>query len=233
MLFDAVGDMLSDAQLEVRDCASATLAGMIRCSPAPIRNPIIYALKDRFERQLRLNPMPKKKVPGTDTPVDTQKQIVRRHAAVLGLGALIEAFPYATPPPKWMPEVLAGLATRAANDPGVVGKATKASLAEFKKTRQDSWGVDQKVCFFFCLLPSLFLWPGVVVCLDRCSVLWVGRFLRRLSSAMGFLGDRYLVMSGFANEAGGYSTLRVSSLRIWRVCCGRATLLECTALHVA
>ena len=148
MLFDAVGDMLADPQLEVRDCASATLAGMIRCSPASIRNPVIYKLKDRFELQLQQNPMPRKKVPGTDTPVDTQKQIVRRHAAVLGLGALIEAFPYATPPPKWMPAVLAGLATRAASDPGVVGKATKTILAEFKKTRQDSWGVDQKVCFF-------------------------------------------------------------------------------------
>jgi proteasome activator subunit 4 len=145
MLFDAVGDMLSDPQLEVRDCASATLAGMIRCSPAKIRNPIIKQLKERFESQLKLNPMPKRKVPGTDTPVDTQKQIVRRHAAVLGLGALIEAFPYATPPPSWMPEVLAYLATRAASDRGIVGKATKTILAEFKKTRQDSWTVDQKV----------------------------------------------------------------------------------------
>ncbi|KAK4190875.1 proteasome activator BLM10 [Podospora australis] len=153
MLFDAVGDMLADPQLEVRDCASATLAGMIRCSPASIRNPIIYQLKERFERQLRTNPMPKRKVPGTDTPVDTQKQIVRRHAAVLGLGALIEAFPYATPPPKWMPEVLAHLASRTASDPGVVGKATKTILAEFKKTRQDSWSVDQKVCFLHFGVP--------------------------------------------------------------------------------
>ncbi|KAL1840949.1 hypothetical protein VTJ49DRAFT_7608 [Mycothermus thermophilus] len=147
MLFDAVGDMLADPQLEVRDCASATLAGMIRCSPARVRNPVILQLKERFERELRENPMPKRRrLPsgGTETPVDAQRQIVRRHAAVLGLGALIEAFPYATPPPKWMPEVLAGLATRAANDPGVVGKATKGILAEFKKTRQDSWGVDQK-----------------------------------------------------------------------------------------
>ncbi|KAK3987160.1 proteasome activator BLM10 [Cladorrhinum sp. PSN332] len=146
MLFDAVGDMLSDPQLEVRDCASATLAGMIRCSPAKIRNPIIIQLKERFERQLKLNPMPRRKVhaAGTETPVDTQKQIVRRHAAILGLGALVEAFPYATPPPKWMPEVLAHLASRAASDPGVVGKATKAILAEFKKTRQDSWSVDSK-----------------------------------------------------------------------------------------
>ena len=91
--------------------------------------------------------MPKRKTPGTDTPVDVHKQVVRRHAAVLGLGALIEAFPYATPPPSWMPEVLAYLATRAASDRGIVGKATKTILAEFKKTRQDSWNVDQKVSF--------------------------------------------------------------------------------------
>jgi len=44
--------------------------------------------------------------------VDMQKQTNRRHAAILGLGALIEAFPYATPPPEWMPEVLATLATQ-------------------------------------------------------------------------------------------------------------------------
>jgi proteasome activator subunit 4 len=145
MLFDAVGDMLGDIQLEVRDAASATLAGMIRCSPEKIRAPIIQTLKERFETQLRRNPMPKRKVPGTDTPVDTQKQVLRRHAAVLGLGALVEAFPYATPPPKWLPGVLAHLARHAASDPGVVGKTTKGILSEFKKTRQDSWNVDQKV----------------------------------------------------------------------------------------
>jgi proteasome activator subunit 4 len=44
-----------------------------------------------------------------------------------------------------MPEVLATLARKAAGDPGVVGKATKSILSEFKKTRQDSWSVDQKV----------------------------------------------------------------------------------------
>jgi len=144
-MFEAVGDMLEDSQLEVRTTASATLAGMIRCSPVRIREEAIPTLKKKFETKLRQNPMPKRKVPGTDTPVNVQQQIVRRHAAVLGLGALVEAFPYATPPPPWMPEVLATLARRAASDPGVVGKATKSILSEFKKTRQDSWSVDQKV----------------------------------------------------------------------------------------
>ncbi|KAI1419849.1 hypothetical protein F5Y12DRAFT_720247 [Xylaria sp. FL1777] len=144
LLFDAVGDMLADTQLEVRTVAGATLAGMIRCSPVAIRNPIIAALKSRFETQLARNPMPKKKTPGTETPSGDTQKVIKRHAAVLGLGALIEAFPYATPPPSWMPEVLALLARRAASDPGVIGKATKGILSEFKKTRQDSWAVDQK-----------------------------------------------------------------------------------------
>ncbi|CAK7231597.1 Proteasome activator BLM10 [Sporothrix bragantina] len=159
LIFDAVGDMLADTQLEVRDSAAATLAGMIRCSPASIRNPIIDSLKRRFKEQLHENPMPKRKrsvaqasgvaalaassESGRDTPIDMQRQVIRRHAAVLGLGALIEAFPYATPPPAWMPDVLSHLATRTANDPGVVGNATKSILAEFKKTRQDTWTVDQ------------------------------------------------------------------------------------------
>ncbi|ENH65686.1 Proteasome activator complex subunit 4 [Fusarium oxysporum f. sp. cubense race 1] len=145
-LFTAVSDMLGDTQLEVRSCASTTLAGMIRCSPRRIRDPTIARLKARFEDELERNPMPKRNrhLAGTDTPVDIHKQITRRHAAILGLGALIEAFPYATPPPEWMPEVLAMLARKAAADPGVVGKATKTILSEFKKTRQDSWTVDQK-----------------------------------------------------------------------------------------
>ena len=149
LLFNAVSDMLGDPQLEVRACASTTLAGMIRCSPRRVRDPIIKHLKERFENELRDNPMPKRRrqLPGTETPVDVHKQIARRHAAVLGLGSLIEAFPYATPPLEWMPEVLATLARRAAGDPGVVGKATKAILSEFKKTRQDVWAVDQKVSY--------------------------------------------------------------------------------------
>lgn len=147
VLFNNVSDMLGDPQLEVRACAATTLAGMIRCSPNRIRDPLIVRLKRRFEIELDQNPMPKRgpKLSGTETPVDIHKQINRRHAAVLGLGALIEAFPYATPPPKWMPEVLATVARRAAGDPGVVGKAAKGILSEFKKTRQDSWTVDQKV----------------------------------------------------------------------------------------
>ncbi|KAI9745554.1 MAG: hypothetical protein M1818_001088 [Claussenomyces sp. TS43310] len=142
-LFDAVSDMLEDTQLEVRMGASSTLAGMIRCSPISLRANILKILTEKFTKALMANPMPKK-TPGTDTPVQHNKQVIRRHAAVLGLGALVQAFPYQTPPPEWMPGVLSLLASRAASDPGAIGKAVKTILADFKKTRQDTWVTDQK-----------------------------------------------------------------------------------------
>jgi proteasome activator subunit 4 len=111
-------------------------------------------LKKKFTEALRKNPMPKK-TPGTNTPVSNNQQIIRRHAAVLGLGALVTAFPYVTPPPEWMPEILALLASRAANDAGAIGKTVKTILADFKKTRQDTWVTDQKVCLF--LLATILL----------------------------------------------------------------------------
>lgn len=143
-LFDAVADMLEDTQPEVRMGASTTLAGMIRCSPIALRNNVIFSLKKKFTDAFMKNPMPKKKT-GVSTPVNTNQQVIRRHAAVLGLGSLVTAFPYATPPPEWMPEILAMLASRAANDAGAIGKTVKSILADFKKTRQDTWASDQKV----------------------------------------------------------------------------------------
>ncbi|OBT53334.1 hypothetical protein VE04_06483, partial [Pseudogymnoascus sp. 24MN13] len=91
-LVEAVSAMLQDTQLEVRMGAATTLAGMIRCSPLALRTSAITALIKEFSDLLDANPMPRKR-PGTDTPVDHAKQVLRRHAAVLGLGALVQAFP--------------------------------------------------------------------------------------------------------------------------------------------
>lgn len=143
-LFDCVVEMLADTQHEVRLGAATTLSGMIRCSPASQRNSTVGALQEHFTKMLKDNPLPKRRIPGTPTP-EHNKLILTRHAAVLGLGALIQAFPYTSPPPAWLPEVLATLATQAAGDPGIVGKSVKTILADFKKTRQDTWHVDVKV----------------------------------------------------------------------------------------
>jgi proteasome activator subunit 4 len=150
-MFDCVSEMLSDTQLEVRMGAATTLSGMIRCSPIAFRDRQVSTLKERFVSQLTKNPLPKRRIPGTPTP-EQSKLVLTRHAAVLGLGALIQAFPYQSPPPTWLPDVLATLARKAAADPGIVGKSVKTVLADFKKTRQDTWHIDVKVSVVLQLL---------------------------------------------------------------------------------
>jgi len=153
-LFDCVSAMLSDAQLEVRSGAQTTLSGMIRCSSVEFRDRMVKELKDRFTTVLRKNPLPKQRIPGTPTP-DHNNLVITRHAAVLGLGALVQAFPYTSPPPSWLPDVLATLALKAAGDPGTVGKSVKSVLADFKKTRQDTWHVDVKVSWGYHTLVTI------------------------------------------------------------------------------
>jgi len=158
-LFKCVREMLHDVQLEVRLGAAATLSGMVRCSPLALRDAQVKELKSHFTNLLVRNPLSKKPKPGsaaaaagsgTSTPTQEQNRLVlTRHAAVLGLGALVQAFPYASPPPAWLPEVLATLAGKAASDPGMVGKSVKTALSDFKKTRQDTWHVDVKVSLLF------------------------------------------------------------------------------------
>ncbi|KAF5864694.1 hypothetical protein ETB97_006971 [Aspergillus alliaceus] len=155
-LFECVANMLEDPQHEVRAGASATLSGMIRCSPVSLREEMIRRFMQRFSKILINNPLPKRpKIlrSGLSTPVSSgagtptpehARLIITRHGSVLGLGALIQAFPYNSPPPTWMPEALATLSVRAANDPGIVGSSVKSIISEFKKTRQDTWHIDAK-----------------------------------------------------------------------------------------
>ncbi|RMZ80349.1 hypothetical protein DV738_g2877, partial [Chaetothyriales sp. CBS 135597] len=155
-LFDCVASMLEDPQHEVRAGAATTLSGMIRCSPLALREEMIQRLSAKFTKMLADNPLPKKpkgqvaalasvRSSGTATPTpEHQRLVVTRHAAVLGLGSLIQAFPYSSPPPAWMPDVLITLSIKAAGDPGMVGSSVKNVISEFKKTRQDTWHIDVK-----------------------------------------------------------------------------------------
>lgn len=157
-LFECVVSMLEDSQLEVRLGAASTLSGMIRCSPVATRTGLVEDTNKRLTKMLLDSPLPKKPrrngtsavSTGTSTPTpEHAKLVITRHAAVLGLGALVQAFPYSSPPPTWIPAVLALLANKANADPGMVGISVKSILSEFKKTRQDTWHMDLKVnrCF--------------------------------------------------------------------------------------
>lgn len=129
LLVESVADVLEDEQVEVRDCAADSLSSVIRCSPPKEQNLLVKKLVKSFTYSLG----------------SPKSYVKKRHAAVLGLGALVNAFPYDSPPPVWVPDVLASLAIKASGDSGVIAKSVKQTLSDFKKTRQDTWHVDQTV----------------------------------------------------------------------------------------
>lgn len=148
----STAQMLNDSQLEVRELAAETLSGIIRCSPIQEQAELVRTLSTKFTDMLHKHKFPKSRrllgnTPlgsGTSTPsVEYQQIAVKRHAAVLGLGALVSAFPYKSPPPKWVPQILATLSV-VASDPGMVGKSVKTLLGDFKNTRTDTWHIDSK-----------------------------------------------------------------------------------------
>jgi proteasome activator subunit 4 len=172
-LFDVVIVLLNDSQLEVREAASATLSGMVHCTKFDERNLVLPLLerfktglimnpmpKKRASgvpggsgiSTPQLNGINTPPRSGTSTPEGLDsllrlnkdaETLIRRHAAVLGLSAIITAFPYEVP--EWMPSTLAFLANRASGDRGMISTSVKKTLGEFKKTHQDTWLMDQKL----------------------------------------------------------------------------------------
>ncbi|KAJ3037851.1 hypothetical protein HDV00_001266 [Rhizophlyctis rosea] len=137
VVMDTVSGLLKDPQVEVRQLASVTLSGLIRCS----QRDAIDALKERFESELAAAPLPKRRRTAegmTPVPTDT---IVKRHAAVLGLSSLIQAFPYEVP--KWMPETLVILA-KCVSDPNPIAPTVSKTFADFRRTHQDNWHEDMR-----------------------------------------------------------------------------------------
>ncbi|AQZ15170.1 BLM10 (YFL007W) [Zygosaccharomyces parabailii] len=70
------------------------------------------------------------------------KADVRIHGSILGLGAIIQAFPYVFPLPRWIPQQLSTLASWSRTS-GVAGTAAKTFISDFKKVRTDTWKFDR------------------------------------------------------------------------------------------
>lgn len=141
-LLECVTSLLHDKEVEIRTAASKALAGILHCLPIAERDVAVRNLHDTFRALLIKNPALKGRNISAD---DRQAVSTKRHAAVLGMGTIVNAFPYQSPPPAWVPGILVTLATKAGSDSEYVGRSVKEILSDFKRTRQDTWHIDSKV----------------------------------------------------------------------------------------
>ena len=111
ILTSIVTDLLVDEQLEVREAAGNTLGGFFHCRFAPISNQIVKS----FRKLAKTKVKPAKNTPGASSaakPATTTtttlaasssmttiapEAVYKRHGGVLGLCAIIQAFPYDVP----------------------------------------------------------------------------------------------------------------------------------------
>ena len=91
-------------------------------------------LINSFEKGLGSHPWEIKKELSKNDPVI--------HGNILGLGAIISAFPYVFPLPKWIPKQLSTISSWARTN-GISGMAAKNTINEFKKVRADTWHFDR------------------------------------------------------------------------------------------
>lgn len=144
-LIDHAAKFLYNPHLQVREQAAKLFATMIHTLIHSEADEVIEKYIKEFNSVLS---MKKKKKKLNNASAQSKKlsaeQICLLHGATLGLGALIDAFPYITPPPKWLPGILALLATRCNSIDGIVGRTAKDILSKFKKDRQDTWMIDSK-----------------------------------------------------------------------------------------
>jgi len=116
--------------VEVREMAATTLSGILRLSP---RRSII-TLKDRFVRLAKNSHIPVRQDPNYN------KAIRQRHAAILGICALVDSYPYTVE--KWLPDLLTNVLAEHTYDPIPISTTVRKCASNFKRTHQDTWHED-------------------------------------------------------------------------------------------
>ncbi|KAF8807238.1 hypothetical protein BYT27DRAFT_7232792 [Phlegmacium glaucopus] len=129
-MLEVLCSCLDDEVVEVREMAATTLSGILRLSPRRS----VLTLKDRFLRLLKGSA-----IPGRQSP-NYNKALRQRHAAILGICALVDSYPYTIE--KWMPELLTNVLAEHTYDPIPISSTVRKCASNFKRTHQDTWHED-------------------------------------------------------------------------------------------
>ncbi|KAK6199468.1 uncharacterized protein RJT21DRAFT_121797 [Scheffersomyces amazonensis] len=145
-MFDITYQRLFNEHNEIREAGSKTFAGLIHMSPPVEAEQLINNYNHQFVIQLdTIRKKKQKKNKTTTTNRYSNEDLIKLHGITLGLGALIHAFSFSSPPPSWVPQILTILANKCCGIEGIVGRTAKETLSKFKKDRQDTWHIDSKV----------------------------------------------------------------------------------------
>ncbi|KAI0094570.1 armadillo-type protein [Irpex rosettiformis] len=131
-MIEVICRCLDDEIVEVREMAATTLTGILRVSP---RRSVV-ALKDRFVRLAKNSRLLERR--DATYPI----AIRQRHAAILGICALVESYPYTIE--RWLPALLTGVLVEYTYDPIPISTTVRKCASNFKKTHQDTWHEDSK-----------------------------------------------------------------------------------------
>ncbi|PKI35691.1 proteasome activator subunit 4 [Punica granatum] len=130
-IWEAVGRLLVDSQVEVREHAAAVLAGLMKGGDENL------ASQFRGHALAEANNILKKKRRG----VKSGQSIASTHGAVLALTASVLSVPYDMP--SWLPEHVTLLA-RFAGEPSPIKSTVTKAVAEFRRTHADTWNVQKE-----------------------------------------------------------------------------------------
>ncbi|GBG77688.1 hypothetical protein CBR_g24134 [Chara braunii] len=137
--------LLSDPQLEVREIAASTLAGLLKGAdddwPASVRSRCIEATSASQAAAKGAKKIRMQSTTITTLPATGPGSVPAKHGPVLGLSACVLSSPYDLP--RWLPEVLMVLA-RSSHEKGPIGNTVMRTFGEFKRTHADTWMVHGK-----------------------------------------------------------------------------------------
>ncbi|CAH1792982.1 unnamed protein product [Owenia fusiformis] len=126
---DVVLHLLVDDQLEVREAAAVTLGGFLHCGYLKIDKQMLTHFEKLSSTKV------KKQKRQQQVPISIES-LIKRHAGILGLSALVQAYPYDVP--EFMPQVLMDLSNHL-DDPQPIQMTVKKTLSDFRRTHHDNW----------------------------------------------------------------------------------------------
>lgn len=151
-LIELILSMLKDPQLEVRECACTTLAGFIKISDMESIERLterfrVWVKSDSAVGNRKQNRQRRKRTSITSLQASkpsslSESDALLRHSGVLGLSAIVKAFPYTMP--DFLPPVLVQLSQFSNDYSQPVRDSTRKTFAEFWRQHGDLWHIQKK-----------------------------------------------------------------------------------------